>query len=303
MDEPQVEQMIDYEAKARESGWASQAEFKGNTGKWIDAKSWVERGEQFIPFLRTANRELKGQIENLQSQLTETRRTLQATTKAITELKEDSAEQVVAVTKETKTELMEKIAQARADNDVKAELQLMDQLADVNETLRAAKRAPVTSAVEQPTQQTDYTQDPVFQRFLQDNPWFREDQIMAGAAVAAMGLLNSTAEGKSMTPEQRFNRVAGDIKRRFGMDNQRRQAPSKVEGSRAEGTTGGGGTGRSFEDLPSEAKQQCDQLSRRFVGKINGKGEIKYKDLASYRTQYANDYFAEDWGAQHLTQQ
>jgi hypothetical protein len=293
--------VVDYEEKARESGWAPQEQFKGDPGKWIDAEQWVKRGESFIPFLQAANRDLKDKVGNLSSQLEETRRIQAATLKAIDELKQESTIQATTTLEEQKADLTNRIVAAVGEGETAVELALRDELADVNEKLRAAKQTKLSTVDgtrgTPTTNGQELVRDPRMQKFLSENPWFETDPVMAGAAVAAMGQLNNTDEGKAMTPEARFDKVARDIKKRFGMaDNTRRQAPNKVEGGRMEGSTGGGGGGKSWDDLPAEARATCDSLSKRFIGRKDASGEVKYKDLASYRARYAADYFADDWG-------
>jgi hypothetical protein len=302
---PEAPPEVDYEAEARKSGWSPQNTFPGDPKKWIDAKSWVTRGKEFIPFLQAANRDLKGQVGTLASQLDETRRTLQATTKAIAELKEGANEQTITATEAQRDALDDEIVKAHEDGDIKLELKLRDQRADVVEALREAKRPAVaaTEVTRQTPSTVDATQSPEFQQFLRDNPWFKEDSIMAAAAVEAVRQINANSETVGWGPAQKYAEAAKIVKRRFGMrDNPRRESPSKVEGGRMEGTTGGGGGGKSYEDLPQEARSMCDALSKRFVGKTNGRGEVKYKDLAAYRAQYVSDFFAEDWGAKHVNQ-
>lgn len=303
---PPEEPQVDYEAEARKSGWSPQDVFPGDPKKWIDAKSWVTRGKDFIPFLQAANRDLKGKVGSLEAALEETRRTLQATNKAISELKEDVNEGTVAATEEQLSKLDDEIVKAHEDGDVKLELKLRDQRSDVRDALKAAKepKLPVTDASRgTPSAVPDATQTPEFQQFLSNNPWFREDTIMAAAAVEAMRQINANPDTVGLGPAEKYARAASVVKKRFGMrDNPRRESPSKVESSRGEGTTGGGVNGRSFEDLPQDARAMCDSLAKRFVGKINGRGEVKFKDLAAYRAKYVEDYFTDDWGNRHTAQ-
>jgi hypothetical protein len=248
IDEP--EPQVDYESEARKSGWTPEKSFKGDPSKWIDAESWVKRGKEFIPFLQTANRSMKEELAALREQNMQLERMNRANAKALEELKGEVTDQTVATAETARSELKEAIVKAHEDGDIKTELELRDKLADLSETIKVAKApatVPVTDATRGTvTEQPDATQSPIFKQFLAENPWFQEDRIMAGAAVAAMGELNQTAEGKGMSPEERFRTVADTIKKRFGMvDNPRRGAPSKVESSRMSGNSGGGGDGQT----------------------------------------------------------
>jgi hypothetical protein len=126
-----------------------------------------------------------------------------------------------------------------------------------------------------------------FRDFESNNPWFKAEPMKAAAAVAAMAELNKqlAAEGRSLTLAQKFAHVEASVKKAFGMETRRSAGPA-VESSRGGADSGGGdGTGRSYNDLPADAKQACDDLAERFVGKG------KFKTLADWRKSYTKKYF------------
>lgn len=55
----------DFEAEARQAGWVPEAEFKGERkpAVFVDAETFVKRGEELIPFIRKENKELKQQLD------------------------------------------------------------------------------------------------------------------------------------------------------------------------------------------------------------------------------------------------
>ena len=293
----------DFETEARESGWRPQAEYRGNPEKWITAQEWVERGESFIPFLQTSNRELKSQLADRDSKMMEMDRQLKMASKAIEELKEMGTEQAVSSIETEREGLLDQIQQAHEAGDLRLELKLRDKYSELGEELRAKKNPPAKAAERSEqtpsAQRPNFThEDPEFKAWVEVNPWFKEDYALAGAAISMMGHMNGDPEFRALTPRQRLDRVSAEIAKRF-LGNQRRSSPGKVEGggrSDGSGGTGGAPRGKGFEDLPQDARAQCDALSKRFVGKVDGRGQIRYKDLAAYRAAYVKDYFAEDWG-------
>ena len=62
---------------------------------------------------------------------------------------------------------------------------------------------------------------------------------------------------------------------------------SKVEAGRTGGGASGGG-GKSYNDLPADAKAACDGYNNTLVGK----GRL-HPDIESWRKAYAADYFRE----------
>lgn len=53
----------DFESEAREMGWVPQDEWRGDPNRWSDAKTFVEKGETFIPFLQADRRKLQEKLE------------------------------------------------------------------------------------------------------------------------------------------------------------------------------------------------------------------------------------------------
>lgn len=55
-----------WDAEAREEGWVPQEQYKGSK-PWIDAKTFVERGEQILPIVSAQNRKLKDELQGLRA--------------------------------------------------------------------------------------------------------------------------------------------------------------------------------------------------------------------------------------------
>jgi hypothetical protein len=220
-------------------------------------------------------------------------RMLHASEKAISELREGADEGKLEALEARKREITDGIVAAHSAGDVRTDLQLRDELSSINDEIRQAKVPRSAPAPEQP----DVMQNPEYRAWLGKNPWFGTDAAMSGAALALMQELNNSGKAKGWTPTQRFEYVENEVKQRFNMG---RRGVSKVEGGRNEGGYGGGESGNGYEDMPVEAKRACDSYARRFVGKQDANGNIKYKTLADYRAHYASDYFDESWGAKQM---
>jgi len=50
------------ETKAKAMGWSPKDEFRGDPDRWVDAETYVRRGEEFIPFLRANNKKLEEEL-------------------------------------------------------------------------------------------------------------------------------------------------------------------------------------------------------------------------------------------------
>lgn len=225
-------------------------------------------------------------------------RMIAASNKALEELKTESGSNTLETLEAKKKDLVDRIVQAHENSDVRGDLELRDQLYDLNEEIRLAKQPKPKAA---PPPEQDVLQNPDYRKWLGDNPWFGSDTAMSGAAISLMNELNVSGKAAGMSPKERFEYVGNEVKKRFGMTtNTRRMAPGKVEGARGDDRRMSG-SGQGFEDLPADAKAQCDKFAQRFVGKRDAEGNVKYKSIGEYRAHYAQDYFDDSWGTKQLT--
>jgi small-conductance mechanosensitive channel len=289
------------EAQARELGWRPQDEFTGEPSKWVDAATYIKNGENVVPYLRADRRKLLSTVEQLRTQIDQQAAVVRANNESIEALKKISTSQRVTQLESEVKSLRQQLVAARQSGDAaeQAEIEeLLDTTRDTLKEVRAEATKPSTStsvssngSQSNGTQSNqDYVNSPEFQQFLGDNPWFKEDQVMAAAAVSLMQVKSADPTFRTKTPAQRFMLVAQEIRTRFGMDEEpRRQRDSKVEGGRGgeQRRTGSsrGGT-KSFIDLSPGAQAACDKLAKRVVGP-KGSGRA-YETLDAWRAHYAS---------------
>jgi hypothetical protein len=300
-----TEVAAEIESKARTMGWMPKDQYKGNPDHWLDAKAYVKKGEEFIPFLRANNRRLEEQVQSLTSKLTDQERLLRANDAALKALQESNNETTRAAAETSREELIEGIEAARREGDVRKEEELRSKLQETNAKIKQAAKPNGDGTVHtRPDAGTappgsagggeDFTQRQEWKDFVRDNPWVKEDPVMLSAANALMTKMIADGDiTTAMTPRERWDKVAEATKKRFGVaGNPRREAPARVEGTRGtgDGAAGGGGSGQSYEDLPQDAKTACDKQSR--DPRLVGKGK-KYADVAAYRQYYLKMYYGE----------
>jgi hypothetical protein len=275
MTEPTIEE------QAKAIGWVPKEQFRGDADKFVDAETYLTRGKEFIPFLRASNKRLEDQVGSMKGELEATKSLLRANAAALEEINKSTAEQVKAAAEKAKAEALRELEVARKDGDVDAAV-AAQQKAD------AATKTAEDAAKPKPKPNGELTTPPGWDGFIRDNPWWNEDPVMRAASTAVTAQLAASGVLAGLTIEQRWARIAEETKKRFGMaDNERRREPSRTEGTRAtsdERESGGGG--KSYADLPADAKEACDKLSARLVGP--GK---KFKDAKEWRANYAETYF------------
>src|SRR5687768_16654653 len=50
---------VPVEDKARRMGWRPRAEYGGDPTRWVDAETFVRRGDEILPFVQANNRKLE----------------------------------------------------------------------------------------------------------------------------------------------------------------------------------------------------------------------------------------------------
>lgn len=292
------------EREARRIGWKPKEQFKGNPSGWVDATEYIRRGKEYIPIIQHTNRELQGKVSTLEQALQEQQRLNRANAKALEALEASQATTTAATLEQTREQLDDQIVAAHQAGDLKLELRLRDDRAEVAEQIRTAKTTAKPKGAgngaggsdngggggsERPP--FDITKAPEFVAFEEANPWFKEDPVMRAASLEIGKQLASEHKLDGMTPTERFDAIAQATKERFNYgDNPRRSAQPRVDSGAGAGAGGDTGTngrrGKGFNDLPTDAQSACDRMGKRMIGP--GK---KFKDEASYRAQYAKDYF------------
>ena len=69
------EEEVESEAKAM--GWVPQEEFRGDVEKHVDAKTFLERGQNYLPIVRKERDEYKRELQEVKGQMGEMKKTFE----------------------------------------------------------------------------------------------------------------------------------------------------------------------------------------------------------------------------------
>ncbi|MGH9428537.1 MAG: hypothetical protein ACRD2L_19795 [Terriglobia bacterium] len=285
----------DIEVKAKELGWMPKDEFRGDPAQWVDAKSYVERGETMLPLIKANNRRLTTEVTALRQELNAAKETLKASQESIEALKEFNSDanrkamkRQIAVTKAS-------LIQAKKDNDVEAEVELTTQLQDESLALRDAEGKP-----DEPPAKTvgktgstnggddaDFTKSSEWKAWTVDNPWFGTDKRRTALAMGIADELRNDPATSKLRGRPYLDRVTEEVEKVFSPAAS--SGKSKVEHSGSRGAGGGGSGGKSYADLPQDAREICERQAGRLVG--DGRA---YKTKEEWRAAYAETYYAEE---------
>jgi hypothetical protein len=250
------------EQEARELGWVPQEEFRGDVEKWVDADTFVERGNTVMPLLRKHKQELQTQVQVLQASLRES-------TAAIKALQDSRDADTAKAVKEARQSLLLNLEQAHTDGDTKAVVKLTEALVDLKEAEKP---------VAKPTEPQAETMAPEFIEFAEANPWYGKDIRKTNRANGIANLIRSDEANDHLTGRQFFAKLLEEM--------EGKGQPSKVAGGKPSGSSGSGGGGKSYHDLPADAKAACEKQGRNRVG--DGK---PFKTAADWQKRYAELYF------------
>lgn len=250
-------QESDTEVRARRLGWVPKEEFKGDPAKHRSADEFLERGTTILPILQKDNERLHTMVSSLQSELKETK----DATKELLEFTTKAEERAFI---RAKADLEKRIETAAATADPAAAKEAMREL----DELRAGQvRTPAKTAVDKPA----VTVDPEIQEWIGKETWFTKSPVLNTYATDVFGDLEKNHPGMSkaeMLAETK-RRTVEKFPEKFGI-NPAREGVSAVGTPRGEPPRKK--TGKTYDDLPAEAKRACDK----FVKQIPGYTREKY---------------------------
>jgi hypothetical protein len=253
----------DAETKARRLGWVPKEDFRGDPDKHRSAEEFLKRGEEILPILQRDNKRLHENFGKVEKQLKETQETLQT----YSEFAKKAAEREY---KKSLRELETKLDAAIELADVSQARQLRKEIAELDGGEPAPKPKP------EPVGEPDAPKvDPEVQTWIEQNQWFNNSASLRTYAVEEFGELEKRYPGKSRTEllAEVKQRTVDRFPDKFGI-NPKRDGAAAVASPTGEGTRRK--TGKTYDDLPAEAKKACDKFVRTIP---------KYT-----RDQYVKDY-------------
>lgn len=233
---PEDKASPDVEEKARKMGWTEKSEFRGDPDKWRSAEEFVERGENMLPLVKATVQRQEMKIAELERSIKEfaeyhTRSEQLAYGRALKDLK---ARQVEAVS----------VADTETFQKLDGEIESLHQEA-------AASRPP--------SRQPDNSQDPVYMEWEGRNAWVNNDKTMLAYAESQGEFLFRTT---NLRGADLLDAVSKEVKAKFPdkFSNPRRDEAQSVEGATQPVRKGG----KTFADMPREARDACERMETRF---------------------------------------
>jgi len=225
----------DYDTEAATMGHSAKEDWRGSPDDWVDAKTFVERGEKILPIVRSENRRLKKEMTDLKSNYTTQSRILKKLVDTSYEENKRTHEKILTDLKVQKREAMK-------ENDGAQTAELDAEIEDFE------KRAPKKVEVED-EKPADADWQGHLDGWIENNRWYESDPLMAADAE---GMFKTLGDAGHVSREKALEIVAKEIKEKYPnkFSNPKRKTAATVE------TPGGGGSGNvGYAALPVGAKK------------------------------------------------
>lgn len=232
----------DFEQEARAEGWVPKEEFKGDESKWVDAETFVKRGEEILPIVNAKNRKLVGEIEELQKTVEE----LKLGNSQFREFHEKEIEKQKRQRDEAIRELEAARKKAITDGD--------------GEAFEKADKA-LSEVKSEPDQKNQLSDDQ--KAWLAENRWYEEDDTLQAVADGLSGVLAKRRPdlvGKRAFLDELTKLVREEMPHKFENPNRQKQT---VEDSRPKGKTGGG---KTLDDMPEADRKTFERFKKTIPG-------------------------------------
>lgn len=264
-EQPDAEQLA-IEARARKLGWHPFAEYRGPPGKWVDAASFIERGETILPIVRAQNHRLEEQVARQGKVIDDLNRSYQEQGVVLSEMRE-------LARKADERGYQRALSEAKAERDAAVEAgdkvafrQAAEKIDALQET-RAAETKVAPPPVPPRTQQPQV--DPAVVAFVDKNPWFKTDSFLSMQMVAEH--VKVIRRNPNMSLADQLDLAADNLREEypemFNEDPPVRQPPQRRAASVAAPTNSAPQQRRTATGIdsiadPEERKQARDAFTR-----------------------------------------
>lgn len=226
---------VDYEAEARKMGWSPPEEFKGDPKHQLDAETFYKRGQEMLPILRAQNKKLLSRLDSM----------------------ERSAKQMGEFLSKTEQRAYEK-----ALGDIRAQQEAAVESGDVEAHRAAAARLDKLEKPNAPAKEeiSEEQRAEEFADWGKENKWYATNSIMQAYADSQA---NKLAKDKgAILDKADLDAVAEKVRAKFPEEfEDGGEAAPKPKRAMTEGAGNRQASrgGKTFNDLPPEARAACDK--------------------------------------------
>jgi hypothetical protein len=238
--------MSDKEERARAMGWVPKEDFRGEESNWVDAGTFLDRGENIMPIL-------KERLSKFETEIADKSAKLDKVTQSLHKFAEFHKGTYKRAYDKAFQDLETQRRKAASESDLETYDALTGKIQDLESELAELR--------EQDLQQPEEAQSPLFSKWLADNDWYLKDQDMK-FYVDALGA-NLQAQGTFQDDASFYTELTRRAKEVFP---HKFESPAKKKVASVEGTgdavVGDLGGTKKWADLPADVqKVYTDQFS------------------------------------------
>ena len=242
------------EDRARDMGWRPLEEFKGDESRFVDAETFVKKGEEVLPIVKANARKAEEALAKAQAEIAEMKDSFR-------EFKKYHSQTEQRALSQARKELEREMSEAVEAKDHRAVREIAADMAALSKDVQSDEQG-------NPYQTPDHAK--TLNQWKGENPWFGADSVMTAAANAIGNELEQAGVKGADQLAEVAKRMRAEFPHKF--ENANRRTPAAVEGS-----TPTRKAGKTWTDLPPEARQTADKW---------------VKDGLLTKEQYLKDYFA-----------
>lgn len=219
------------EVEASKMGWVPEDKFRGDKSRWVDAKTFIERGEQFLPIVKAELRKTREELAQVQ----------------------EAAKEFQAMTQQAKEREVGEW-KAKYEGAIRAKKEALDQ--GNGEAFIEAEATQRDLEANRPQPKQEVKVDPEFAAWRGENSWYGKD---VGKTLKANAIGYELAESKGLRGRALYEAVNAELEGK-AREAEGTERGSPQRGGRASGTQR---TTRSYENLKPDFRKACDNMVKR----------------------------------------
>ena len=253
--QPQIDPEI--EAKARDMGWVDKDQFRGPENAWRPADEFVQRGEEFLPIVRSQLKKEQQERQQLAEAMAQKEVEFNERLKRMDNVYQAAIEkQRLVAARQIEQEKLHAVELG----DVETFKQLSQREMDLYQDFAAE---PVEAAPKPQTQQPSTPQiNPVAKQWAEQNQWFLTDPTLRAVAESKHIELGQTTPGLSL--EENLNQtkayVMEKFPEKFGITPKKTQGFSPVEGTARSASASLKPKTKGWNEIPAGDRKQLQMF-------------------------------------------
>lgn len=248
------------EERARRLGWVPEDQWRGRPGAWVPASQFLDRVLANRPIFEERLEQMERRHATETADL---KQKIEESGEVLLEISERFKRADQAGYERARRQLEEEMESAVAEADTERFREAKGRLDSLKPPEPAKQPAKDD---ETPAKAPAAKPNPIVTEWVADNPWFNKDMVCHQMAEALHVELLRTHPHLSL--RDNLDEVTRQVKERFPerFDNPRRRAPSTTTPPSGDRLARNGKRGRSYDDLPDDAKKACDKYCRTIPG-------------------------------------